>query len=197
MLTFPVCHFSGVLDAPVLARSASDVTNDGFDAVLTLDPAPADGVLLVASAIGAGETFTPPAGWTSTVANTFFWKVASGEGTTFTFALTGSKGDAGGPVVMAEITGVGGTPIEDTDTTTGTATTPAGTSLGPNRIAIAMATDSAALTSLTNGWTVEIEATGDSRWAAIGYKEIPDTGSTGTSDWAGAAINLVTFTVKP
>lgn len=186
-------------DAPVAARYAFAEQNDGSSMVLTLDPAPADGVLLVACGIAADYTYGPPSGggWTTLVTNAVWYKVASSEGTTFTFTDTGTKGDNGGPIVMAEITGVGASPVEDTDTATSTATTPAGTSLGPNRIAIACATSVNALSSMTNSWTVFVNRNFSSRSAAIGYKVIPSAGSTGTSDWDASCANLATITVKP
>lgn len=185
--------------APVAARYAYQEQNDGTNMVLTLSPAPVDGVLLIACGIAADYTYGPPSGggWTTLVSNAVWYKVASGEGTTFTFTDTGSKGENGGPIVMAEITGVGASPVEDTDLATSTATTPAGTSLGPNRIAIACATSTSALSSMTNSWTIFVNRNFSSRSAAIGYKVIPSTGSTGTSNWNASCLNLATITVKP
>jgi hypothetical protein len=181
---------------PVLARTAYDEDRDGASLVLTLDPAPANGVLLVACGISTDYEYTPPAGWTTITTNRIWYKIASGEGTTFTFTENGSKGDQGGPVVMAEITGVAASPIEDTDNATATATTPAGTTLGPKRLAIALATGTNVVSSMTNGWTISVNRNYDSKTAAIGYKQIAATGSTGTSDWSASCGNLTTLVIK-
>jgi len=185
--------------APVIARTASDEDDDAMDVTLTFSPAPADGVLLVACAESADGNFSPPAGWTTITANRAWYKIASSEPTTFLFPQSGSKGDNGGSVAMAEITGnAASSPIEDTDAAINTVTTPAGTTLGSNRLAVALATDGSNFTSMTNSWTIAVsENVNGSRKAAIGYKSIAAAGSTGTSDWDVTANNTVTLCVKP
>lgn len=88
---------------------------DSIDLVLTLASAPTDGDLLVAAmAVAYNATVTPPAGWTAVTGSPFgsgvnpdarlavFWKIASSEGTSFTFVR--DTGDIAGAMLVASST---------------------------------------------------------------------------------------------
>lgn len=152
-----------------------------------------DGDLLLVFAFcnGAGVTFTPPAGWTTSTSGSgvhAWWKVASGEGASWTFTRSANTNSA--VIQAARLTGVSPTSPVDAFSATGIvgSTTPA--DIPTQTVTTGVYLFQMASGVLNGTWTPPGSATEDydvlaaaASWGVAAGHETIGPGATGTRTW--------------